>query len=342
MSRVGWLAHAMLLVIAGCSAPQGATPTLSHYSFREIAMGCEVRVEIYAANEASAVTGARRAFDEINRIDLVLSDYSASSEVRSIEGASDQWHALSPDLASAMTESHLIWSATGGAFDVTTGALSHLWRDARKTGVPPTGAQLDLALANSGWRLLEFNVPTRELRLNNPHLRFDFGGIGKGFAAQRAMLAAQSHGERCILVAIAGDIACGDPPPGKPGWTIGIASGLESDTVGCVTLSNICISTSGDQFQHLAEGGRRHSHIFDPRSGSAITTRRGATVISSSGAQADALATALCVDGCGLLSRLQHDLAGLERFEARLVEESVDADRLSVCQTRDWPVRASP
>lgn len=342
MNRVSWLAHAMLCVMSGCSAPQVATPTLSHYSFREIAMGCEVRVEIYAANEATAVTGARRAFDEINRIDLVLSDYAASSEVRSLEGASDRWRALSPDLASAMTESHLIWIATGGAFDVTRGSLSHRWRDARKTGVPPTRAQLDLALANSGWGLLEFNVSTRELRLKNPYLRFDFGGIGKGFAAHRAMLAAQSHGERCVLVAIAGDIACGDPPPSKPGWTIGIASGLENDAAGCVTLSNTCISTSGDQFQHLAEGGRRHSHIIDPRSGSAISTRRGATVISPNGAQADALATALCVDGCELLNRLQQDNAGLERFEARLVEESVDADRPSICQTRGWSAIASP
>lgn len=319
-----------------------APPALSRFSFTQVAMGCQVRIELFAVDEQRAVELARAGFGSVESLDLILSDYIPSSELRSVERRWSTPQRVSLQLHDALCEARLVSQATMGAFDVTTGSLSLLWRDGRRRQTEPSREVLAEAAAASGWKHLSLTDSPPTLACSSPGLHLDFGGIGKGLAAQAALRAIRAAGCSQALVAVAGDIACGDAPPGKPGWTVRVDQGDASAEGSLLTLANLCVSTSGDTFQHLDTAGVRHSHIFDPATGEAVTTRRFVTVISSSGAQADAIATALSVGGCALLERLSCQPLGLLPFDARIISETNEPPaHAAECSTPSWADHAS-
>ncbi len=123
-------------------------------------------------------------------------------------------------------------------------------------------------------------------------MQLDLGAIAKGYAADEALAMLRAHGVRQALIAVSGDIVAGDPPPGKEGWTIGVANTGEQ-----LVLHNAAVSTSGDSEQSLKISGVRYSHIIDPKTGLGLTSRLTVTVIARRGLDADPLATAISVLG---------------------------------------------
>lgn len=293
---------------------------LTRYSFNEIAMGCDVRIEVFAPSERVAVAAARGAFDRVRALDEVLSDYLQDSEVSRLPATTQSATLISGDLAAAIQQAIQVSRATAGAFDVTTGALSQLWREARRTQLLPSDNAIAAARAQCGFSLLTFSDNPPRVHMDRAGMRLDFGGIGKGFAAEAAVDSLRSAGLSHSLVAIAGDIACGDAPPASAGWTIAIDPQLGQLRPTTLRLWNTSISTSGDAAQHLDVAGVRHAHTYDPRTGRAVTRRIAATVVSRSGAVADALATALCVDGNALLCQHAQLVKALGPFEAQIAE----------------------
>jgi FAD:protein FMN transferase len=129
-------------------------------------------------------------------------------------------------------------------------------------------------------------------------MRLDLGGIAKGFAADAALSELKKHGLTHALVRASGDIAAGDPPPGEPGWKVGLAPLNPDDPPSVfVSLKNQAISTSGEARQHLVVNGKRYSHLIDPRTGDPLTGRLSITVIAPHGIDADSLASAVAVLG---------------------------------------------
>jgi thiamine biosynthesis lipoprotein len=178
---------------------------------------------------------------------------------------------------------------SGGAFDVTLGPLTHLWRTARKKGSPPDPAEVESARARTGYRKLTLDPDKQTATLSEPAMQLDLGGLAKGYAAEAARDVLRNLGMDRSLVAIGGDICVGNLPPDQP-WRIGIQS-----TERVVILRSTCVSTSGDTEQFVEVGGKRYSHILDPRIGLGLTNRRIVTVQAPSGILADSLATALSV-----------------------------------------------
>ncbi len=121
------------------------------------------------------------------------------------------------------------------------------------------------------------------------------------------------------LVDAGGDVAIGVKPPGKPGWRIGVAP-LQADGPPSryLHLAECGIATSGDAWQFVEIGGRRYSHILDPRTGLGLSTRSSVTVIAADATAADGLASAVSVLGP------QQGLSLIERFQgaAALVVQS--------------------
>jgi thiamine biosynthesis lipoprotein len=228
-----------------------------------------------------------------------MSDYRPDSELMKLCAAPPGVPRLtSDDLFRVLVASQQVSQASDGAFDVSAGPLVALWREARRTGQLPFGESIAQAKEHVGWEDIELESKTACVTLKKPGMKLDLGGIAKGYAAQQAVETLQNLGcERC-LVGLAGDLCVGDPPPGEKGWTIDVAPAPGRSThARSLLLKNMSISTSGDSEQFVEIGGRRYSHIVDPRTGMATTTRVQATVISRSGEKADALATAICVLG---------------------------------------------
>ena len=140
----------------------------------------------------------------------------------------------------------------------------------------------------------------------------DLGGIAKGYAADAALAVLRQHGITQALVALGGDIAVGDPPPGEAGWRIGVAPLKNPDAPPRYHLrvKNAGVSTAGDLHQAVEIDGKRYSHIIDPRTGIGLVGRRSATVIAPNATTSDGLDTGICVMGP------ERGLAMIEKLDA--------------------------
>jgi thiamine biosynthesis lipoprotein len=243
-------------------------------------MGTLVRIQVYASGEEQATAAFRAGFDRIAQLDAALSDYKPDSELNRLPAR------VGPELFGVLEFSQKLAAETDGAFDVTIGQLTRLWRQARREGHPPAPDAVREALAHSGYRKLHLDAATRGVRLDDPAVKLDVGGIAKGYAADEALAAVQRTGIRSALVSVSGDLAIGEAPPGRRGWKVDAAGKVRE-------LANAAVSTSGAAEQHLGP----YSHILDPRTGMGITDPITVTVIARRGIESDALATAISVLG---------------------------------------------
>ncbi|MBN1420430.1 MAG: FAD:protein FMN transferase, partial [Planctomycetes bacterium] len=181
--------------------------------------------------------------------------------------------------------------------DVTVGPVVRLWRYARRLHELPEPDLLREALSLVDYRLIRLDASRRTVRLAKPGMRIDLGGIAKGYAADEAVKVLRAHGIAAALVDAGGDMALGDPPPDRSGWRIGVAPHRDGAPRRFLVVARAGVATSGDAYQHVTIGGRRYSHIVDPRTGLGLTDRSAVTIVASDGMTADALASAVSVLG---------------------------------------------
>ena len=321
--RSSWLCGAMsCLVLAGGGSLRGqsppgpaieegtgrATAPLKGYVSEFKALGSRASIQVYASDARQADRALRAARREIDRLELVLSDYDPESELSTLhtrlsERGEGQ---VSEDLWRVMLASQDWYERSDGAFDASVGTLTRMWRRARRRSELPTSVMVGEALAHTGWRSVQLDEASHTVRSADPELRFDFGGIGAGYIIDRVYEGLVESGcERC-LINISGDIRCGAPPPGKKGWQIQVG-GLQDPqsntpdgdpgqrSAAVISLQNGAVTTSGDLWQYSVVDGVRRSHIIDPRDGWGVPGPRSLTVIAATCLDADAGATALSV-----------------------------------------------
>lgn len=263
-------------------------------------MGTLFALTLYAPDAPAANAAADAAFKRIDALEDIMSDYQADSELmRLCDQPYGKPVAVSTDLFDVLRRAERISQLSGGAFDVTIGPCVRLWRFARKRKVLPSPAEIANAKAAVGWQKLRLDSETRTVTLLVPNMRLDLGGIGKGYAADAAMQILKGRGLTRALVAASGDIAAGDPPPGQPGWKVGIATiGTRTNQIArTVLLHNAGISTSGDSEQFIEIGGVRYSHILNPATGLGLTNRIQATIIGPDATTTDSLDTTVSILG---------------------------------------------
>ncbi len=246
------------------------------YLASEPHMGTLVSITLYADSEAQAQRGFTSAFARIADLDAQFNDYSETSELSRVCSGTDD---LSPDMRKVLSYAQKVAHETNGAFDITIGPLTRLWRKKQQPSAEVT-------------RLVGFRKMQLESkpRCADKNMRLDAGGIAKGFAADEALVVLQSQGIAQALVALSGDLRIGAAPPGTNGWRVEFAGKVE-------LLHNCAVSTSGDDYQFQEQKGVRSSHILDPRTGTPLTGARTVTVVATTAMEADALATAANVLG---------------------------------------------
>ena len=184
-------------------------------------MGTLVRITVYTPGERTARDAFRAAFDRIRDLDRILSDYRPDSELNEItKAAVGRAVPVSDDLFAVLRASQDLAEATGGAFDVTQGHAIRLWREARKSARMPDPAALREAAGRSGFRKLHLDAVHRTVTFEMAGMALDVGAIGKGYAASEAIEVLAGVGVRSALVAVSGDLAFSEAPPGQRGWRI--------------------------------------------------------------------------------------------------------------------------
>jgi len=292
-------------LLAAATAPPAAM-SLKRYDFKRREMGVSFRIALYAPDEAVANRAAEAAFRRIKQLNGILSDYNPDSELMQLCHRSGPGRPIrvSRDLQRVLSRSLAISRQTEGAFDVTVGAVVKLWRRARRKKQFPRPERLAAARKLIGYRAIVIVPRSGTVELRKQGMRLDLGGIAKGYAGDAALAVLNRHGVTRALIDASGDIVVGDPPPGKTGWRIGLASIGKPDAppTRFLSIHNAAVATSGDAYQYVEIGGKRYSHIVDPRTGIGLTRRSSVTVIAADGATADALASAVSVLGpkCGL------------------------------------------
>jgi len=259
-------------------------------------MGVRARIVVYAPSKPAAETACRAAFSRIAQLEDAMSDYRPTSELmRLCAKAGGSPVKVSKDLLRVLLKSQELSRRSNGAFDVTVGPLVKLWRQARKDVKLPERADLDRALKLVGWRKLHPDPKHSTARLDSHGMLLDLGGIAKGYACDEAIRTLKSRGIESALAEMGGDIAVSSAPPGRNGWQIEVPNAPEGQRR--QTLANRAVSTSGDIEQFVEIGGKRYSHIVDPRTGLGLTSRLAVTVIARDCTTSDGLSTAVSVLG---------------------------------------------
>lgn len=285
------------------ASPPALSPAAAaeRHEFTRLVMGVATRIVVYAPSLDAASDAAAGAFHRLAELEQSMSDYRPTSEISRLAEHPGIPQPISPDLLEVLSIAGTVTRHCGGAFDVTIGPLSRLWRSSRKSGTLPTTDQLAAARSAVGPDKLTLDPAASRVTLAAPGMQLDLGGIAKGYAAEQAVRYLRQRGFPQCLVALAGDVAAGEAPPGRQGWRVEVSRRQSPGHTGpaaellAVWLVNQSISTSGDSEQFIELGGRRYTHMLDPSTGLGSPGGVTITVISPRGAIADSLSTALCL-----------------------------------------------
>ncbi len=327
----------VLLLLGGRPLAAQPSPAWERYEFTQVHMGTEFKLVFYAPDERAANRASEAAFARIAALDARFSDYRPDSELSQLSDTAGSGRAVpvSDELWSILSTSQDFAHRTGGAFDVTCGQVVRQWRRARRQKTLPSDRQIESARQTVGYADLVLDPAAHSATLHRPGTRLDLGGIAQGYAADQALSVLAASGCPQALVDASGDVALGQPPPGQAHWLVALSqfdAARPPDGSGdfaplppaeSLQLARQAVSTSGDLYQHVVLGGRRFSHIVDPRSGWALEHSPLVTVVAPDAVTADALATAVSVLDWEACLRLAANFPGTELLRWELDGEQV-------------------
>lgn len=263
-------------------------------------MGNSFQISTVAEDEGWANKIIDAAIDEIRRIEKLLTTYSDDSETALInKNAGIEPVAVSEETFNIIDRSIRISRVTQGAFDITYGSVDRrLWNfDINMKSLPDKEtAKKMVRLIN--YRNIILDKEKNTVFLKEEGMRIGFGGIGKGYAAEKAKQVMIAMGAESGIVNASGDLATwGYQPDGKP-WTIGIADpNAKVQIFSYMNITNMAIATSGNYEKYILINGKKYSHTIDPRTGLPIRGIKSVTVISPNAEIADAMATPVMIMG---------------------------------------------
>ncbi len=258
------------------------------HEFETRKMGTQFRVVFYHHASQAPDLLEDRMLQRIDELNNIFSDYDSESEagrLAAIAGSGSKV-TVSHDLWVVLQTAQDISKDSYGAFDVTIGPLSKLWRRAFRQKQPPTSAQIEAAQALVNFKKIKMFKSKTRVALAESGMRLDFGGIAKGYTLDILALVLQANGVRSYLIDAGGDIRVGLPPPEQKAWKIRVG-----DTDQTLQLASTAIACSGDTYKYLEWEGVRYSHIIDPRTGWGVENKPPVYIMASSGMVADALAS---------------------------------------------------
>ncbi len=238
---------------------------------------------------------------ELAQLNQQLSTYVPDSELnRFNRAAAGEWLDVSAALFEVLEVSHQVSELSGGAFDPTVAPLVELWGFGPEPADSlPAPAAIAAVLQRVAYTRVELHSQRPALRKRAP-VSVDLSAVAKGYGADRLGRLFDTMGAAGYLVEIGGELRLkGLNPRGEP-WRIGIEvpALAPGGAQKAIQVTDAGLATSGDYRNYFEKDGKRYSHTIDPRSGYPIEHGLASvTVVASSSARADALATALNVLG---------------------------------------------
>lgn len=263
-------------------------------------MGNNFEISVVAHDEFWAFEKIELAVAEIQRIEKLLTTYNDQSETNLINSnAGIKPVKVSMETIQLIQRSIRISEITQGAFDISYGSVDKsLWNfDTKMQSLPDAGtAKKMVRLIN--YRNIVINMEEGSVFLREKGMRIGFGGIGKGYAAERSKYILKKSGVEAGIVNASGDLTCWGYQPDGTAWTIGIVHpNLASKIFSTMNVTDMAVATSGNYEKFIMIGGKKFSHTINPRTGLPVTGIKSVTIISPNAEIADAMATPVTIMG---------------------------------------------
>jgi thiamine biosynthesis lipoprotein len=271
-------------------------------------LGTIVEIQIRDSDNQNADAVISDAFNEIQRIDKLLSIYDSESPVYKINNSSDSIINVDEEVFGLMQKCDSFWRLSSGSFDISIGQVISTWGFGNSNPAIPNHDEIIRALENSGWEYVEF--PDKNKLKKHDGVKFDFGAVAAGYAADKAIEVIAKSGITNALVNTGGEIRGIDDD-----WTIGIQHPrIAGQIIEKLKLHGKAVATSGDYEQYFEENERRYHHIINPKDGFPASDCQSVTVIADNNLTADALATGIFVLGPAKGLELAESLENVEAY----------------------------
>ena len=252
-----------------------------------VSMGSALRLTAWTSDEV----GARSAFDEVfaefARLERLMSTWVPESDVSRVNRSAGVAPVnVNAEVLDVLKTARQVSEWTDGKFDVTFGALSGLWKfDHDQDGVAPDMREVRRRLPLIEHRAIQLDEQAGTVFLARKGMSIHLGGIGKGYAVDRAAALLRQRGVRDFMIQSGGDIYVSGMKDSRP-WRLGIQDprAAANHVFAELDLSDGTFSTSGDYERSFIKNGRRYHHILDPDTGEpARGTRLSSAVIDRRG-----------------------------------------------------------
>jgi len=281
------------------------------FVYEQTIMGTRTSVELHTNTQQQADKCSQLVFDEMNRIDALMSPYKADSELAKINReASEKAVKISQELFNLLKRSLEFSEMSGGAFDITFASVGFLYdyRNNKRPSDEKIGQQLDAI----NYKNIKLDETQKSVFFSHRNTKIDLGGIAKGHAVDNAIKILSDCNIKNALVTAGGDSRILGDKNGRP-WVMGVRHPRdEKKVVVSIPLSNEAISTSGDYERFYIEDGKRYHHIIQPSTGKSVSHSWSVSVLANDSLTSDALSTTLFVLGTKKALQLINSLKDIE------------------------------
>jgi thiamine biosynthesis lipoprotein len=291
-------------------APPPAAPRATKIQYADRAMGTNVTVWLWTADERGAAQAAEAVFDEMKRLDKEMttweprSDGQARSEppsevVQINAAAGDKPVKVSAETFAVIERAVDVSRRSNGVFDITVGAFKGMWKfDEDMDGTLPDPADVKRRLALVNWKDIKLDPRKRTVFLKHRGMSITLGGIAKGYAVDKCAEILRGRGFTDFMMQAGGDMYIAGKKGDEP-WTVGIRDprGPTNALFATAPITDHSFSTSGDYERGFVKDGVRYHHILDPRTGQPAHASRSVTVRAKDAFTADAWSKVMFILG---------------------------------------------
>lgn len=282
------------LVSANAQAPKFVTV---HRTMK--LMGSRFDITVVSQNEEIGYINIEEAIAEITRIEKLISSWDPDSETSLInKNAGIKPVKVSDELFKLIERAKQVSEITDGAFDISYASMDEVWKFDGSMTHPPTPTQIKRSIAKVGYKKIILNNEQGTVFLRDLGMKIGFGGIGKGYAADRTKELLISKQVKAGIINASGDLTTWGTKASGEKWLIGIANPLSKEKIfSWVPVMESSVATSGNYEKFVTFNGTKYSHIIDPRTGYPSTGINSVSIFSKSAELCDALATAVFIMG---------------------------------------------
>ncbi|HVV48317.1 MAG TPA: FAD:protein FMN transferase [Polyangia bacterium] len=259
-------------------------------------MGTEVTFSAYTADPDKAEHAFAAAYDEIRRVEKLMTDWERPGEpesdiVKINKAAGKKAVKVSPETIAVIEKSLEMSRRSEGAFDITFAAMHGLWKfDEDMDHTIPAPEEIERRRKLIDWRDVLVDARAHTVKLRRAGMRIGLGGIAKGYAVDRCSAVMRAEGFKDFMVQAGGDLFVAGRK-GAVNWMVGVRDprGGPRDIIARMPIEDHAFSTAGDYERGFVLNGRRYHHIIDPKTGYPATASREVTIFAPNAFLADAL-----------------------------------------------------